>query len=72
MFGDIVVFYYSRQLDLYGERDNEIKEEKEAAETPESSPLNVVEEEAIEPTGTSDMVLSGWAHVPYTENIWKL
>ncbi|XP_063604190.1 solute carrier organic anion transporter family member 74D-like [Penaeus indicus] len=59
VFGDIIVFYYSRQLDLYGERDNEIKEEKEAGETVESKPLNVVEEETIDSTGTSDMVLSG-------------
>lgn len=58
VFGDIIVFYYSRQLDLYGERDNEIKVEKEAGETDESKPLNVVEEEAIESTGTSDMVLN--------------
>lgn len=58
VFGDIVVFYYSRQLDLYGERDNEIKVEKEAGVTDESKPLNVVEEEAIESTGTSDMVLN--------------
>nr|XP_027227481.1 solute carrier organic anion transporter family member 2A1-like [Penaeus vannamei] len=40
VFGDIVVFHYSRQLDLYGERDEEVHLEDLKDQTEESKPLN--------------------------------
>lgn len=40
MFGDIVVFYYSRQLDLYGESDDVVEMEKSKGGTEESKPMD--------------------------------
>ncbi|XP_068239487.1 solute carrier organic anion transporter family member 74D-like [Palaemon carinicauda] len=40
VLGDIVVYYYSRQLDLYGEREDEVEMEKAKGETDESKPLD--------------------------------
>ncbi|XP_063604186.1 solute carrier organic anion transporter family member 74D-like [Penaeus indicus] len=40
VFGDIVVFHYSRQLDLYGEREEEVQLEDLKDQTEESKPLN--------------------------------
>lgn len=46
VLGDIVVYYYSRQLDLYGEREDEVEMEKARGETDESKPLD---QHAIDP-----------------------
>ncbi|XP_042863328.1 solute carrier organic anion transporter family member 74D-like isoform X2 [Penaeus japonicus] len=40
VLGDIVVFHYSRQLDLYGEREEEVNLEDLKEQTEESKPLN--------------------------------
>ncbi|XP_064077325.1 LOW QUALITY PROTEIN: solute carrier organic anion transporter family member 74D-like [Macrobrachium nipponense] len=52
VIGDIVVFHYSRQMDLYGEREDEIdleNQEKKEGKTEESEPLNKKESERREP-----------------------
>lgn len=59
VFGDIVVYYYSRQLDLYGDRD-EIRAEKDDGETEEARPLNQIkEDETMESLHSSTLVLNG-------------
>lgn len=39
VLGDIVVFLYSDQLDLYGLKDDEVEMQKTQAGTEESKPL---------------------------------
>lgn len=40
VFGDIVVFHYSRQLDLYGEREEDVHLKDLKDQSEESKPLN--------------------------------
>ncbi|KAK8733339.1 hypothetical protein OTU49_006590, partial [Cherax quadricarinatus] len=37
VFGDLVVYYYSHELDLYGDRDDDVELEKPAANTKEEN-----------------------------------
>ncbi|KAG7172322.1 Solute carrier organic anion transporter family member 74D-like 2 [Homarus americanus] len=49
VFGDLVVFYYSRQLDLYGDKEDEVELEKKEMNTEEPEPLNPHNEEDFIP-----------------------
>ncbi|XP_045589805.1 solute carrier organic anion transporter family member 74D isoform X2 [Procambarus clarkii] len=58
VFGDLVVFHYSHQLDLYGDRDDDVemerpedtsKEDEVGEEEEESKPLNAHKDEDFNP-----------------------